>query len=343
MVEASPRTKMARQVTIAAMAAGVVGSGPWTGWWTLALLVPAGVLMVSLEHFIGTAKRPEFVSLLTLLAMLGVLAAAAAGTGGSDSPVLAWLAIPPATAALRFRWAVQLAVAGLATALMLGVAVLVDPVALAADPVQLVTSMVLLASMVAVTTALMHAEMENRDRAVTDPLTGLLNRSSLQVRVAELEEQARVTGAAVSLAVLDIDHFKRVNDVWGHERGDAVLRDVARDIRRAVRSFELVYRIGGEEFLVLMPGVGLDEAVSVAERIRAEVEAAPADGLELTVSAGVATAAGRDVRYDGLFGAADAALLQVKRAGRNRVVVAGRRSDDALAGSEPTPEPSLTS
>ena len=105
--------------------------------------------------------------------------------------------------------------------MMVAVAALVDPAALAANPVQLMAGLVLLVSMVAIATGLMHAELENRDRAVIDPRTGLLNRSSLKTRVAELEEQARLTGAPVLVAVLDIDHFKRVNDVW-------VMREVTR-------------------------------------------------------------------------------------------------------------------
>ena len=114
---------------------------------------------------------------------------------------------------------------------------------------------------------LTEGELEHRDRAVLDPLTGLLNRSSLESRAVEIEQQARLTGGPVSLVLLDLDRFKRVNDTHGHERGDAVLRDVAYEIRKSLRSFELIYRIGGEEFLVLLPGVALHEAVEVAERV----------------------------------------------------------------------------
>jgi diguanylate cyclase (GGDEF)-like protein len=123
--------------------------------------------------------------------------------------------------------------------------------------------------------------------------------------------------------VLDLDRFKRVNDTYGHARGDAVLRDAAYEIRKSLRSFELVYRIGGEEFLVLLPGVELSEAVEVAERIRQSVAEGRPGELELTVSAGVAADSGGDIRYHDLFSAADAALLDAKRGGRNRVEVAG--------------------
>ena len=104
-----------------------------------------------------------------------------------------------------------------------------------------------------------------------DPLTGLLNRASLDSRAAEIEQQARLTDSAVALVLLDLDRFKRVNDEYGHERGDAVLRDAAYEIRKSLRSFELVYRIGGEEFLLLLPGADLDAGLEIAERVRIAV------------------------------------------------------------------------
>jgi diguanylate cyclase (GGDEF)-like protein len=122
--------------------------------------------------------------------------------------------------------------------------------------------------------------------------------------------------------LLDLDRFKRVNDEHGHERGDAVLRDAAYEIRKALRSFELVYRIGGEEFLLLLPGADLESGVEIAERVRVAMALAYPGEVAMTVSAGVATAAGAEVSYDDLFRAADLALLSAKRAGRDRVVAA---------------------
>lgn len=141
--------------------------------------------------------------------------------------------------------------------------------------------------------------------------------------MVEIEQQARLTGGAVSLVVLDLDRFKRVNDTHGHGRGDVVLRDVAYEFRKSLRSFELVYRLGGEEFLVLLPGVELSEAVEIAERMRRSLAEARPGGLELTVSAGVAAGSGGEIRYEELFRAADRALLEAKRGGRNRVHAAG--------------------
>src|SRR4029078_13747119 len=101
----------------------------------------------------------------------------------------------------------------------------------------------------------------------------------------EIESESHLAGGAVSLILLDLDCFKAVNDTHGHKRGDAVLSDVAYQIRRSLRSFELVYRIGGEEFLVLLPGVDLTEALDIAERVRHSVEDARARGPHPTISA----------------------------------------------------------
>jgi diguanylate cyclase (GGDEF)-like protein len=112
-----------------------------------------------------------------------------------------------------------------------------------------------------------------------------------------------------------------------------VLSDIAYEIRKSLRSFELVYRIGGEEFLVLLPGVDLSEALEIGERMRHSVEDARPAGLDLTISAGVATNAGGHITYDALFRAADTALLEAKRAGRNRVETAGGLSRLAFPGT----------
>jgi diguanylate cyclase (GGDEF)-like protein len=168
----------------------------------------------------------------------------------------------------------------------------------------------------------MRGELEHRDRAVIDQLTGLLNRSALDSRVPELEQQARMAGGSVCLVLFDIDRFKRVNDTYGHERGDVALREVGYAIRTALREFELVYRIGGEELLVVLPAMDLAGGIEIAERLRVRVAEARPAGLDLTISAGVAAAAGSDVSYEQLFRAVDEALLRAKREGRDRVTAA---------------------
>jgi diguanylate cyclase (GGDEF)-like protein len=193
------------------------------------------------------------------------------------------------------------------------------------DPAPVAVTLALLVCVTSITSVLLHGELLQRDRAVLDPLTGLLNRAALETRVEEIEQQARLTGGPGSLVLADLDGFKRVNDEHGHDRGDAALCQVAHQMRASLRSFELVYRLGGEEFLVLLPGVELGEATEIAERMRRAVaRARPAD-LELTISAGVACATG-ELSYKTLFKAADEALLEAKRDGRNRVRAARTQS-----------------
>ena len=123
------------------------------------------------------------------------------------------------------------------------------------------------------------------------------------------------------MIVCDLDRFKQVNDAYGHDRGDKVLRDCTYEIRKALRSFELAYRVGGEEFVVLLPGLDVRQGFEVASRLRESIEGARPGGLDLTMSVGVAAAAGTQVSGKPLFRAADEALYRAKAAGRNRVEV----------------------
>ena len=167
---------------------------------------------------------------------------------------------------------------------------------------------------------LMSVEMEQRSDAVLDPLTGLLNRNTLDARFEEIAQQAALADGSVCLLACDLDHFKQVNDVHGHETGDRVLKETAYVMRKHLRSFELVYRMGGEEFLIVLPGASEEQGSEIAERVRAGVETGRPCGLDVTVSVGVAAASGHEVVFETLFRAADAMLYEAKRSGRNRVV-----------------------
>jgi diguanylate cyclase (GGDEF)-like protein len=268
------------------------------------------------------SETPELVAFGTLLTMLLVLVAAAGGTGGSVSPVLPWFALVPAMATLRFRLAVSVTLSVVASLLIVGVGFAVDGEAALDQPVFMICALVMVANIVGVSTALMQGELEHRDRAVLDPLTGLLNRASLASRASEIEQQAQVTGGDLALVLLDLDRFKAVNDELGHDRGDAVLRDAAYEMRKSLRTFELAYRIGGEEFLLLLPGADLEMGLDIAERLRARLALAQPGGVQMTVSAGVSAASGSQVSYERMFREADAALLRAKREGRNLVMAA---------------------
>jgi two-component system cell cycle response regulator len=160
--------------------------------------------------------------------------------------------------------------------------------------------------------------------AITDPLTGLFNRRYLEANIGRLT-QSSAAGLPLSLLLADIDHFKRVNDVHGHLVGDRVLREFAERLRRLMRGSDLVCRLGGEEFVVVMPGAVLEEARHAGERVCASVAAEPFQGaggaqLRVTASVGVATLCGLTDSVEALLQRADVALYAAKREGRNRVV-----------------------
>jgi two-component system cell cycle response regulator len=165
---------------------------------------------------------------------------------------------------------------------------------------------------------------ESVELALTDPLTGLNNRRYMETHLDALCEQARASGQPLSLLVADIDSFKAVNDTFGHDAGDGVLREFARRLRRNTRGIDLVCRIGGEEFVVVMPDTALDRACQIGERLRAAVAVEPfaASGAQLrvTASVGIATFRGPADTVQAMFRRADRALYGAKRAGRNRVV-----------------------
>jgi diguanylate cyclase (GGDEF)-like protein len=120
----------------------------------------------------------------------------------------------------------------------------------------------------------------------------------------------------------DVDHFKRINDTYGHERGDRVLVELAGRLRAVLRATDVAYRVGGEEFVLLLPGRDGAAAVRVAERVRRAVSDVPVAGLPLTVSAGVATTRAGEGSLPDLLSRADDALYAAKAAGRNRVCAA---------------------
>jgi diguanylate cyclase (GGDEF)-like protein len=331
LLEAGDRVRPARKICAGVLLFAVVLVAPWTGYLTFAVFAPVLVELATVERRMARSAHPEVVVARATLLCLFFIGLGTALNGGLDSPSLSWMIVPVVFAATRYRWQVVVACAVITAAAMLLATIPVDPDRVLGDPQRLIASIALLICVVTITSALMHGELTQRNRAVLDPLTGLLNRSSLGARTAEIEQQARLSGGALSLVLCDIDRFKSVNDTFGHDRGDAVLRDVAYEIRKSLRSFELVYRLGGEEFLVLMPGASASEARDVAERLRSHVTEAAPGGLRLTMSVGVATASGEDLRYEELFRVADAALLQAKREGRDRVIVAGTEAPAAEA------------
>ena len=329
VLDNSERIRRARAIAAGAMGITILATIPWTGWWTLVLFGIAVVTIGTLDWRMARNERPERAVALTLIVISLDLALGAALTGGPTSPVLAWLVVPAAMTAIRFRSRVVVVAAVLTACEMVAVSVAIDPAALGRDPRVLILSVSLLVAVVSVTSALTGAEMKYREESVLDPLTGLLNRSGLETRFAEVREQALLLGKPVCLLACDLDNFKRVNDTYGHERGDEVLRDATYEMRKALRLFELFYRLGGEEFVVLLPGMDAAGGTEVAERLRETVERSRPGGVEITLSVGVAAARGAAIEYDTLYPRADRALYEAKAAGRNAVATAADETADA--------------
>lgn len=165
----------------------------------------------------------------------------------------------------------------------------------------------------------------NLEMAVTDPLTGLHNRRYMNGQLDALVARANRGGDPVAVLVLDIDHFKAVNDSLGHGAGDEVLREFSVRLATNVRAVDLPCRFGGEEFVVVMPGTTLEDAHRIAERIRRDVGASAfrilgGEPLSITVSVGVAATRGADDTPASLLKRADEGVYEAKKAGRNRVV-----------------------
>jgi diguanylate cyclase (GGDEF)-like protein len=168
-------------------------------------------------------------------------------------------------------------------------------------------------------------EQELKRRAAHDGLTGLRNHLEFYALLASELARGQRFNRPVSLLMLDIDHFKRVNDAHGHQAGDAVLKKLSELLCRAVRTIDSVCRYGGEEITVILPETDLDAAADMAERLRAAVEALPFDAnagapLHITASFGVASWPLHADNSQTLVAAADAAMYTAKRTGRNRVV-----------------------
>ncbi len=171
----------------------------------------------------------------------------------------------------------------------------------------------------------LEVEAELKKMASTDPLTGLFNRRRL-LEAAELELSRRARNhSALSLAVLDIDNFKQINDVYGHDLGDSVLKQVAEVLHLSVRKQDLVARWGGEEFLLMLPETGQAGAVKIADSIRCQVATIPinvgSEIVNITISTGVSEF-GQHENFDQCFARADSALYKAKKTGKNKVVKA---------------------
>jgi diguanylate cyclase (GGDEF)-like protein len=332
LMDMEGRVAPARRRTFAILFVAIAAVAPWLGWWPLLFLAPAAFFFDAAERRLTRVARPELVMFAAWVGSEVMIAGAVALQGGPRISAISWLAIPVITLSSRFSITGVLAGVAVACALVLIVGFGIDPSAVIASPELLIAPLALITCVAVLSTPLMRSDIEHRNDSVIDPLTGMLNRKALEVRVHELEMQSRVTGAPVGVLVADLDHFKVVNDTHGHQVGDIVLRDVAYLLRKQLRAFDLAYRLGGEEFLILLPGSDLAQTEELAERLREGISAGlPGGGVPATISIGVgASLEGEDFDYGAVFAEADEALYRAKRAGRNRVETATRTPPTSL-------------
>ena len=168
--------------------------------------------------------------------------------------------------------------------------------------------------------------------ATRDSLTGIANRRLFDESLVRETARSQRLGAPLSLVVFDVDHFKQINDTFGHMTGDAVLRDVADAIVAGTKGFDVAARLGGDEFVLLLPGCRREDAVGVADRVRTEITRRTSLAA-VTISAGVATMPDNAVDGERLVSAADAALYDAKRTGRDRAYASERTAEAAAVPS----------
>ena len=317
------RLRPYRFATFAILALALTAVGSEVGWWWIAPLLAGLAGFAVADSFMRNSDRPA-VWVATAWGILPLLLAdAVVTTGGAASPVLMWFALPAVTLGVRFEpRGMVIGTAYILALLLIGTYGL-DPATASEHHQQVIAAIALVLSTVVLSGALVESDRAHRRRSTLDPLTGLFNRNALEQRLGELDGMptSEAEGLSHALLLCDLDHFKRVNDRLGHAAGDAVLQDVAYTMRATLRAGDSIYRVGGEEILVVLPGAGEAGAVEIAERLRGAVRERRPVGVPVTLSIGVAVSGPGPVDTDELVSCADAALYSAKAAGRDRVMV----------------------
>ena len=297
-----PSFALAPVVGAAAVAGGLLAFGPKLPRAALALLCPIGVLLIAVA--LSAAPGPGDGAILYVWPVLwtsfffgrrGATAIiACVGVGHA-----ATLLLLPAASSFPGRWLDVMISVSVASAVVL---------TLSRRNRELVAALA--------------------SEARTDPLTGLLNRRGLQERAAIEVARAARERRTLAIVAFDIDNFKRINDDWGHDVGDRVIAHIGRVLAEHARDVDLVARLGGEEFVVVLPDTGEDGATAFSERIRSAFSRLPQDLPRVRTSAGVHTEIA-PAAIEPLLHRADFALYKAKRAGRNRTRVFERERPDA--------------
>jgi diguanylate cyclase (GGDEF)-like protein len=312
-----------RVYTFGSLGLVLVMAVPWVGWWPLPMLALALAAFLLADRVPIRELAPEYRVAAAWMISVAVIAAGCIETGGVRSVAAPWLAIPVLALAVRFRARGVVAGSAIGGSVVVLMAIFpVDQPPQLPMPLRVAALLALMAANIGYMLTLLGSDLHHRGEATVDPLTGMLNRNALNNRVEELADLGRINGQPLAVIIGDIDHFKVVNDTHGHSRGDAVLSEVAYRLRRTLRAYDLAYRLGGEEFLVLLPGGEHGSARAIAEELRAAVALESIGGVHCTMSFGVTASSDGTFDFQQLLAEADEALYAAKQGGRNRVAVA---------------------
>jgi diguanylate cyclase (GGDEF)-like protein len=279
MLEMEERIRPVRRRAAVIMAAAILAASPWLGWWPLAFVLSIMAGFAAADRLMPRLERPEYLMFGAWVASALTIAVAVALSGSHGTSALSLLAIPVLTLSSRFSTRGVSVGVLISLALAFAVGFGIDHATVLANPVLIIIPVALILCAAVLSTPLMQSDIQHRSDAVVDQLTGMLNRHALASRVRELTEQADITSEPIGVIVADVDRFKLVNDTFGHAVGDVVLKEVTYLLRKQLRAFDLAYRLGGEEFLVLLPGGELQGAADLAEGLH-EAIASGRSGLE---------------------------------------------------------------
>jgi diguanylate cyclase (GGDEF)-like protein len=323
-------------VLAAFMVGGLSGVGVYGVWPLVPPAVAFAIYGVLWRLNIGRQRRPEYLWAGVIGFAEVTVAATVALASGPRAYGLVVLSMPVLLAAFIFPRRVAVAMTAFGMALVLVLLGTVDLNEIRHVPSIGLVPVFVLGSLAITALVIRDLDDATRRSALVDELTGALNRAALTPKLAELAHSVTVGGQPISVIVADIDNFKQINDRYGHRRGDWVLREIAHRLGDCVTASEPLYRLGGEEFLVLLPGVDAGAAHDVAVRMRRAVRKRPIDGVTVTMSFGVATSLVQGAfDFDGVFARADHALFTAKRAGRDRVETAAMDAPQAVAPTRP--------
>jgi diguanylate cyclase (GGDEF)-like protein len=323
LLDMEQRLRRYRAGCFAILAFGLVALAPELGWgWLLPLLVGFAGFGVADRFMRRSAHPAAWVAGAWGMTPL-LLAGAVLATGGAASPALMWFALPAVTLGARFEPRGIVIGTAYILALLLLCTYGLDPAGAAAGHQDVIAAVALVLSAVTLSGALVESDRAHRRRSTVDPLTGLLNRNALEQRLAELDGDTAAGDVSHAMLLCDLDHFKRINDNLGHAAGDTVLQEVAHTMRASLRAGDSIYRVGGEEILVVLPGATKVDAVKIAKRLQLAVRELRPAGVRMTVSIGAAVSRPGGFDVDDLVRRADEALYAAKANGRDGVFFGG--------------------